>query len=376
MTGMTTGMTVGYHAPPPGAPTGVADYAETLLEGLRQSGPPNTTIKRNAERADIHIYHLGNNRLHADIYARALATPGIVVIHDAVLHHFLLGALSPDRYLEEFIYNYGEWRRHLGQELWLERAACSVDPRYFQYPLLRRAVENARAVIVHNPGAAAIAREHSAQRIHVIPHFFEPHEIPDAAATERFRQRIGITPGATLFGIFGYLRETKRLLPCIAAFRRLHAVRPSTALLISGEAVSEDLSRLLASEPVHPAIYRTGHLSDADFRIAAAAVDCCLNLRYPAAGETSGIAIRLMGIGKPVIVTDGPETADLPASACLRVPPGVEEAAVLFDQMALVTEFPAVARRIGAEAAEHIRTCHSLENAAKQYWQAIESIAD
>ena len=377
MTGMTTGMTVGYHAPPPGAPTGVADYAETLLEGLRQSGPPNTTIKRNAERADIHIYHLGNNRLHADIYARALATPGIVVIHDAVLHHFLLGALSPDRYLEEFIYNYGEWRRHLGQELWLERAACSVDPRYFQYPLLRRAVENARAVIVHNPGAAAIAREHSAQRIHVIPHFFEPHEIPDAAATERFRQSIGMAPGATLFGIFGYLRETKRLLPCIAAFRRLHAVRPSTALLIAGEVVSDGPqppSRKRTS--FIPPFTELGHLSDADFRIAAAAVDCCLNLRYPAAGETSGIAIRLMGIGKPVIVTDGPETADIPASACLRVPPGVEEAAVLFDQMALITEFPAVARRIGAEAAEHIRTCHSLENAAKQYWQAIESIAD
>jgi hypothetical protein len=34
-------------------------------------------------------------------------------------------------------------------------------------------------------------------------------------------------------------------------------------------------------------------------------VDACINLRYPAAGETSGIAIRLMGIGKPVLLTDG-----------------------------------------------------------------------
>jgi glycosyltransferase involved in cell wall biosynthesis len=356
-----------HHAPPPGARTGVADYAETLLKALHKAAPPDS-------RAAVPIYHLGNNRLHADIYARALTAPGIVVLHDAVLHHFLLGALPPDRYVEEFVHNYGEWSRHIGEELWRERAASSVDPRYFRYPMLRRTVENARAVIVHNPGAASIARAHGAGNIRVIPHFFEPREIPDAFATQRFRESLGVAPSVTLFGIFGYLRETKRLLPCISAFRRLHVLRQDTALLIAGEVVSGDLSRLLSSETSHPAIHRMGHLSATDFRVAAAAVDCCLNLRYPAAGETSGVAIRLMGIGKPVIVTEGPETTDIPASACLRVPAGVDEAAVLFDQMALISGFPAIARRIGAEAAEHIRTSHSLQNAVAQYWQVIESV--
>ena len=373
-------MKIGYHAPPPGAPTGVADYAETLLQALLQSAPTNTTIERDADHAGIHLYHLGNNRLHADIYARALKTPGIVVIHDAVLHHFLLGALSYEQYVEEFVYNYGEWSRHVGEDLWRERGACAVDPRFFRYSLLRRAVENARAVIVHNPGAAAIAREHGATNIHVIPHFFESHDLPDAAATQRFRQSLGpslgVEPAVTLFGIFGYLRESKRLLPCIDAFRRLHAVRPSTALLIAGDVVSGDLSRQLANQPAHPAIHRIGHLPDANFRLAAAAVDCCLNLRYPAAGETSGIAIRLMGIGKPVIVTEGPETLDIPPTACLRVPPGPDEAAVLFDQMALVAEFPAIAKAVGDQAATCIRTKHSLQNAAQHYWQVIESVGN
>ena len=50
-----------------------------------------------------------------------------------------------------------------------------------------------------------------------------------------------------------------------------------------------------------------------------ATVDCCLNLRYPGAGETSGIAIRLMGVGKPVIVTDNAENSDFPRGAVLRV---------------------------------------------------------
>jgi glycosyltransferase involved in cell wall biosynthesis len=285
----------------------------------------------------------------------------------------MLGSLSAEQYVDEFVYNYGEWSRHIGEELWRERAASAVDPRYFRYPMLRRAVENARAVVVHNPGAATAAREHGARSVHVVPHFFEPREIPDAAATERFRQRIGIAPGTFLFGIFGYLRETKRVIPCIHALRRLHAVRPETALLIAGDVVSGDLSRLLALEAAHPAIHRLGHLSDTDFRIAAAAVDCCLNLRYPAAGETSGIAIRLMGIGKPVIVTEGPETVDIPEAACLRIPSGVDEGSILFDQMALMAGFPEVRRRIGVEAAKHIRAHHTLRNAAKLYWQIIDS---
>jgi glycosyltransferase involved in cell wall biosynthesis len=367
-------VTIGYHAPPPGAPTGVADYAKTLLRALRESAQATVTIERNAVRADLHVYHLGNNGLHRAIYAKALETPGIVVLHDAVLHHFMLGAFSPEQYVDEFVYNYGEWSRHIGEELWRERAGSAVDPRYFRYAMLRRVAESALAVIVHNPGAAAIVREHGARNVHVVPHFFEAREIPDGFSTARFRQRLGIAPGDVLFGAFGYLRETKRLPPCIHAFLRLHAVRPDTALLIAGEVVSGDLRRLLAMEAAHPAIHRLGHLSEAEFRIAAAAVDCCLNLRYPAAGETSGIAIRLMGIGKPLIVTEGPETGEIPEAACLRVPPGIAEEAVLLDQMALIAGFPGIRRQIGEFAASHITGCHSLESVARQYWQVIDSI--
>jgi len=359
-------VTLGSHAPAPGSPTGVADYAETLrraLEGI--SG---------AAHADLYLYHLGNNRLHAQIYERAIRTPGIVVLHDSVLQHFHLGTLTGQQYIEEFVYNYGEWNRHVGEELWNDRAACAVDPRYFRYPMLRRAVERQYAVIVHNPGAAAIAREHGAREVRIIPHFFEPAERPDAASTERFRQRIGVEPGAVLFGIFGYLRETKRILPCLGVFRRLHAVMPNTALLIAGEVVSGDLRRMLANMGDQPGVRRIGHLSDEDFRVAAEAVDCCVNLRYPPAGETSGIAIRLMGIGKPVILTESLETSEIPAAAALRVPAGAEEADMLFRQMALVAGFPEIARQIGEETARHIGARHALQDAIEQYRQVIESV--
>ncbi len=359
-------MTVGYHAPAPGSHSGVADYAGALKGALRRFG----SVTDHSKDADINLYHLGNNKLHAQIYADALETPGVIVLHDAVLHHFMLGALSHDEYIAEWIYNYGEWQRSLGEELWRDRAKCGTDPRYFEFPLLRRILERSRAVIVHNPGAAAVASQLT-DNVTIIPHFCEINPVADACETVRFRERIGVGQGATLFGIFGYLREPKRIVTCIQAFKRLHEQRPGTALLIAGECVSSDLARLLEIEANHPAIRRLAHLSERDFPLALATVDCCLNLRYPGAGETSGIAIRLMGVGKPVIVTDNAENSAFPRGAVLRVSAGIAESAELFDHICLVTEFPPLAREIGNEAQRHIRQHHALESVAGRYWDTL-----
>ncbi len=362
-------MTVGYHAPPAGSHTGIADYAETLRQALQRHG----SVETNPASADVHLYHLGNNRLHEDIYARALATPGVIVLHDAVLHHFFLGTLQHEQYVSEWLYNYGEWQRDLGEELWRERAKSSVDPRYFQFPMLRRILERSRAVIVHNPGAAAMVRAvNKTIPVAVIPHFCEVTDPPDAFDTARFRQNLGIPASTRLFGIFGYLREPKRVLPCVHTFEKLHAMKPDTALLLAGEVVSGDLARLLTSELRDvPAIHRLGHLSEPDFRVAAAAVDCCINLRYPGAGESSGIAVRLMSLAKPVIVTDNAENGDFPAAAVLRNSPGIAEAEELFDHMLLVTQFPSIARDIGIEARRHIRDQHALDSVARKYWEVL-----
>ena len=59
--------------------------------------------------ADIALYHIGNIVCTAKFTARALSEPGVVILHDGVLNHFLLGELDRDAYVNEFVYNYGEW---------------------------------------------------------------------------------------------------------------------------------------------------------------------------------------------------------------------------------------------------------------------------
>jgi glycosyltransferase involved in cell wall biosynthesis len=347
----------------------VADYAAALLAELRKHG----RVEVAPSTCAAALYHLGNNALHGEIYQRALEQPGVVVLHDAVLHHFLVGRLDEAAYVEEFVYNYGEWNRGLAQELWRGRASSATDRRYFDYPMLRRIVERSRAVVVHNPAAARVAAEHVPHaRVVEIPHLFvAPPEAPAGGEVIRWRQRWGVDPAAFLFGVFGYLRETKRLATVLEAFAEVHRACARTALLIAGEFVSTDLERAVAPMLSAAGVVRRPHLDEREFQLAAAAVDACVNLRYPAAGETSGIAIRMMGIGKPVMVTESLECSRMPEDACIRIARGAAERDSLQAHMTLVASTPDMAAAIGERAAAHIRAHHGVEGVASRYWELL-----
>jgi glycosyltransferase involved in cell wall biosynthesis len=364
-------VTVGFYSPLPPARTGVADYASALLAEMRRHG----TVEVAPERCEIALYHTGNNGLHAEIYRRALARPGVVVLHDAVLHHFLLGQLTESGYLDEFVYNYGEWNRGLARELWRGRAAAGADGRYFSYPLLRRIAERSLAVVVHNPAAAAAVLQHApAARVVEIPHLFQEPEPAREGEAMRRRQQWGVDPAAFLFGVFGYLRESKRLVSVLETFVKLHRENARTALLVAGQFVSTDLERAVAPMIPEAGVVRLPHLPEREFWLAARAVDACINLRYPPAGETSGIGIRLMGIGKPVLVTEGPECGRFPEDACLRIAAGAAERDSLMQHMVLLTSMSGVAGAIGQRGAEHVRAHHRVDQVGGQYWKLLNEL--
>lgn len=361
-------MIAGFYAPMPPARTGVADYAAALLRGLRRCG----TVEVAPEDCDVALYHLGNNRQHAEIYRRALRRPGVLVLHDAVLHHFLLGELDAPRYLDEFVYNYGEWSRGLAGELWAGRASAASDSRYFHHPMLKRITETARAVVVHNPAAGRMVRQHAPHaRVVEIPHLFEAPELPSPAEVAQFRQRLGFAEDTFAFGIFGHLRESKRLLQTLRAFSSVRQDHPRAALLVAGGFVSPELERAAELWWADPGIVRLPYLANREFWLAACAVNSCINLRYPCAGETSGITIRLMGIGKPVLLTDSEETAPFPEDACVRIPQGPAEGDSLARHMVLLLSGKGIEGEIGRRAADHIRIQHSLDRVARLYWDTL-----
>jgi len=362
-------VTVGFHSPLPPARSGVADYSAALLGELRKLG--RVDVAR--DRCDVALYHLGNNRMHAAIYRRAIEQPGVAVLHDAVLHHFFLGQLDEQSYTEEFVYNYGEWNRGLAGELWRGRAASGADDQYFRYPMLKRIAERSRAVIVHNPAAARAVGEHAtAAHVVEIPHLFAPPPLPADADVLRYRQSLGLAPDAFVFGVFGYLRESKRLPAVLNCFAQLHREFPRTALAVAGEFVSSDLQRAIEPLLAAPGVLRLPFLNDREFWLAARMIDACINLRDPASGESSGIAVRMMGIGKPVLVTESEEYGRVDEGGCLRIARGPAERDSLRRHMNLLVSMGGVAEAIGQRAAAHVARHHALECVARQYWDVLK----
>jgi glycosyltransferase involved in cell wall biosynthesis len=180
-----------------------------------------------------------------------------------------------------------------------------------------------------------------------------------------------VPPGTFLFGVFGYLRESKRVAAVLKAFAAVHEQLPRAGLLIAGQFVSTDLERAVAPMLNAPGVWRLPYLAEREFWLAARAVDAGINLRYPAAGESSGITVRLMGTGKPVLVSEGLETAPFPEGACVRIASGLAERDSLRHHMILLTSMTEVARTIGQRGAGHIAAHHRVEEIGHRFWDLL-----
>src|ERR1700736_1947762 len=98
--------------------------------------------------------------------------------------------------------------------------------------MLKRLGARGPARIVPTPPAAGIVRRHAPDaQVVEIPHLYTD---PPRIAGRRLAPFV--------FGIFGYLRESKRVMTALRAFQKVRAARPNTAFLLAGEFVSPDLA--------------------------------------------------------------------------------------------------------------------------------------
>ena len=86
-------MKVAFFSPLPPAKSGIADYSATLLSALEPLAEVTAFSAKperfDPTRFDALVYQIGNNAYHDFCYEMALEYPGVVVIHEANLHHLI-----------------------------------------------------------------------------------------------------------------------------------------------------------------------------------------------------------------------------------------------------------------------------------------------
>ncbi|HEV7518546.1 MAG TPA: glycosyltransferase family 4 protein, partial [Thermoanaerobaculia bacterium] len=220
----------------------------------------------------------------------------------------------------------------------------------------------------HSAWAAGVVREGCPEvPVRAIPMGVPLPPVADVVAGRELRQRLGLPLDAPVLGSFGFQTPIKRTETVIAALaapglERVH-------LLIVGEVakvmdLEGEAQRLGVAERVHIA----GFLPYSDFEAAIAATDLCLNLRYPTAGETSASLLRVLAAGRPAVVSDYAQFAELPGEMAIKVPLAPrreDEAAGLADLLRHLLASPERLRAMGEAAREHVRRHHDPERSAE-----------
>jgi glycosyltransferase involved in cell wall biosynthesis/SAM-dependent methyltransferase len=322
---------------------------------------------------DIALYQIGNNQHHAFAYEEALRTPGVVVMHEANLHHLIaemtIKRQDWDAYLREVEYDGGPDALAYARRV----RALEVGPDYEGVPMLRRVLERSRGVIVHSRCVENEVRKAGfGGPVAVIPH---GAWIPEADRMA-FRQRLGVDAAASLIGVFGFLKPYKRITESLRAFKRLLRVDPRARMILVGEPhPAYPLRSIIEGLGIGANVRIMGFTPIEDFVGYIAACDIVLNLRYPTVGESSGTLLRSLGLGRAVIVSDVGSFCEYPSEICLKVPVDATEEDTLFEYLNLLVTRPAVGQEMGERARRWVERECNWDSVAERYVTFLESVA-
>ena len=144
-------MRVAFFSPLPPHKSGIADYSAALLAELEKLATVETftgaPTSFDPSYYDIALYQLGNNPYHTFVYEAALQYPGVVVMHEANLHH-LIADLTISR---------GDWDAYLR-----EVDTTAVRPRW-PMPNGMSVLSNAAPIMRASPCCAAYLTAHAAR---------------------------------------------------------------------------------------------------------------------------------------------------------------------------------------------------------------------
>ena len=368
---------VAYVSPLPPEKTGVADYSALLLPALRERLDVAVVKRGRRARAprdaDVALYHVGNNPdAHAWIVDALRRRPGVVVLHDFVVHHLVAGMTIGRRdghgYLDHMEREHGVVGRLLAHGVLDKRISPLWESRPEDFPLAWFVLDHATGVIVHSGAVRDLVRAAGYDGpVWVVPHPAWP--VPDVRP-----ERVSTGP---VVGCFGVINASKRVPELLRAFASVRSRHPEATLLLVGPTspgfdLERRLQRLgLAEEGIR----REGWVDERRLWELLAGVDVSVNLRHPTMGETSGIAIRSLSLGKPLVVSDVGWFSELPDGVALKVPVDDGEVETLCAALELLVTRADVKEEMGRAASELARREHDLGHVADLYAAALEESA-
>ncbi len=391
-------MRIAWFSPLPPSATGIAGYSADVLPHLDAAGleidryeagnAHDFVWKHQRSRYDLVVYQLGNAPWHDYMWAYLVRYPGLVVLHDARLHHAraaqLLRARRAGDYRREFAYDHPD-AAAAAAEYAVEGLRGSA---FYRWPMARAVIDAARLVAVHSAYVAADLRDrHPAAQVEVI-RMGVPALPSSPDARPRIRRELAIPDDSVAFVAFGLVTREKRIEAILRALGAMTARGVNAHLLLVGGDGYPALAEAIAHHGVADRVKTVGYVADDRIADYLAAADVALCLRWPTAEETSASWIRALAAGKPTIITSLPHTADVPALDARTWQPTrrsknpiavsidlLDEDAGLLAAMSRLSDDLALRAALGNAARECWKAEHQVEQMAGDYLRVIAAAA-
>lgn len=375
-------------SPLPPVASGISQYSQDLLRTVDGTWPISvlpepgaspihwraieTVTDRSVAERTLPIYNIGNSGFHQRAFSMALDQPGVLVLHDVVLHHarladFVQRGRGRD-YVRLMSDRYGLYGERAAREI---LRGASVDLN--EFPLSEDYLEASRVTVVHNEHARERARALCpTARMHVVPMGVP---LPFLIDRNDARRHLGLPENAFIITSITHVNPMKRLHLVLRALRRVIERVPETVLVIAGSVgAGMNLERQVSLLGLKRHVRIVGYLSDDDSRILARAGDVSVNLRYPSAGETSASLLRLLGAARPVIVTAHGPSLELPDEVALKVPVDRLEEETLTEMLVWLAGDSAGRQELGDVARRFVESSHAMASAVTGYRDMISEV--
>jgi glycosyltransferase involved in cell wall biosynthesis len=395
---------IAHLSPLPPTRSGIADYSAELLPYLaartdveafsERSGAATSPITSRRGSAAVPVFdradfaardtlapfdaivcQMGNHPVHEFVYRMLLERPGVTVLHEPWLQHFVLARTAGhgDRlaYVREMTGEYGV-RGTVAAAITLASGQNRLSQNC---PLIGRVVDASLGVIVHSEFARRIVlQERPAARVAVVRHHVIPEVVP-ATDVARVRRRLGVPDGSPLFASYGFAIAEKRLDLALRAFRTVLMRHPDAVFAIAGEVPKRlGLDRLADRLGIARSVRIVGYVPPSELQAYVAAADVGVCLRHPTLGETSGILLRLLNAGRPTIVFDTGAFAAFPDDCVRKIALDGREEGRLGEAMLELVDDAEPRRALGERARTYVRQNHCIESSADAYLAFINSL--
>jgi hypothetical protein len=296
----------------------------------------------SAPATDLGLYSIASAPDHVFVYRAALARPGVVVLHEWVLHdlvwHDAVDRGDVSVYLREMRRSHGEAGSLVGRQVVRGLGGAVLPTRFAAND---RLIERSLAVATLTRETEALLERRHPRMLH--RHLPRPVALPASPLPSRAeaRQALGLPGDALIVTAPEPGGSSTPLEALVRAAETLRTEFPSLRLVLSGSVSSRELM------------------------LHVLAADVVSALRFPSRGEMPAVLVQAVGVGRPALATAGTAAAEeMPEGTVVPIDPGPRLDEDLVSRLRQLLSDERLREAIGEKARAYAHAHLGLEAAA------------